>query len=72
MNQEYNSEVVMKPMGNRIARWIDPEQLDENMSSTRSLLAKDRYDNPVILFESDFALRWFSDKYPEVDLQTLL
>ena len=72
MNHEYNSEVVMKPMGNKLARWIDPEQLEENMSSTRSLLAKDRYDNPVILFESDFALRWFSDKYPEVELKSLL
>ena len=72
MNKEYNSEVVMKPLGNKIARWIKPEQLDENMSSNRSLLAKDRYDQPVILFESDFALRWFSDKYPEVELYSLL
>lgn len=72
MNKEYNSEVVMKPLGNKIARWIQPDQLDENMSSNRSLLAKDSYDQPVILFESDFALRWFSDKYPEVELYSLL
>ncbi|MEY8291390.1 peptide chain release factor 3 [Carnobacteriaceae bacterium 52-44] len=72
MNKEYNSEVIMKPLGNKIARWIHPDQLDENMSSNRSLLAKDRYDQPVILFESDFALRWFSDKYPEVELYSLL
>ena len=72
MNKEYNSEVIMKPLGNKIARWIHPDQLDENMSSNRSLLAKDRDDQPVILFESDFALRWFSDKYPEVELYSLL
>ncbi|HLR92170.1 MAG TPA: EF-Tu/IF-2/RF-3 family GTPase, partial [Atopostipes sp.] len=72
MNKEYNSEVVMKPLGNKIARWINPDQLDENMSSSRSLLAKDRYDQPVILFESDFAIRWFSDKYPDVELYSLL
>lgn len=72
MNKEYNSEVIMKPLGNKIARWIHSDQLDENMSSNRSLLAKDRYDQPVILFESDFALRWFSDKYPEVELYSLL
>lgn len=72
MKNEYNSEVVMKPMGKRIARWINPDHLDENMSSSRSLLAKDRYGEPVILFESEFALRWFSDKYPEAELYSLL
>lgn len=72
MNNEYNSEVVMTPLGNRIARWINPEQLDETMSTSRSLLAKDRNEQPVILFESDFALRWFSDKYPEAELYSLL
>lgn len=72
MNNEYNSEVVMTPLGTRIARWIKPEQLEEEMSTSRSLLAKDRYGEPVILFESDFALRWFSDKYPDVELYSLL
>ncbi len=72
MKNEYNSEVVMKPLGNKIARWIDPEQLDENMSTSRSLLSKDQSDQPVILFESDFALRWFNDKYPTVELTSLL
>ena len=72
MQNEYNSEVIMSPLGNRIARWIDPEQLDDKMSTSRSLLAKDGNDQPVILFESDFALRWFSDMYPNVDLTALL
>ena len=31
MKNEYNSEVIMKPMGKRIARWINPEHLDESM-----------------------------------------
>lgn len=29
MAHEYNSEVVMTPIGSRTARWIDPDQLDE-------------------------------------------
>ncbi len=29
MQNEYNSEVVMEPMGHKIARWINPDQLDE-------------------------------------------
>lgn len=69
---EYNSEIVMTPMGNKIARWISEEDLDPNMSSSRNLLARDRFGNPVFLFENSFAERWFMDKYPDIKLMTLL
>lgn len=72
MLNEYNTEVIMTPMGNKTARWIDPEQLDENMGSSRNILVKDRYDQPLFLFENQFAMRWFADKYPDVELKTLL
>lgn len=68
MLNEYNSEVVMTPMGSKQARWIKPEQLDERMSSSRNILAKDRFGEPLFLFENEFAMRWFHDKYPEVEL----
>ncbi|WP_034302609.1 peptide chain release factor 3 [Alkalibacterium sp. AK22] len=72
MRNEYNSEVVMTSIGNRIARWISQDQLDENMGSSRNVLVRDRFDNPLFLFENQFALRWFSDKYPDVELTALL
>lgn len=72
MLQEYNSEVVMTPMGKRIARWIEPKDLNPNMATSRNVLARDRFDNPLFLFENQFALRWFEDKYPEVSLTSLL
>ncbi|MEY2347585.1 peptide chain release factor 3 [Lentilactobacillus buchneri] len=72
MKNEYNSEVNMDPMGHKIARWIDPDQLDEKMSSSRNLLVKDRAGNPLFLFENEFALRWFKDKYPDVTLTAKL
>lgn len=65
---EYNAEVVMTPMGKKTVRWIKPEDLDERMSSSRNILAKDRFDNPLFLFENQFAERWFADKYPDVVL----
>ncbi len=69
MLHEYNSEVEMSPMGSRTARWIDnPEKLDEHASSSRNLLVKDVNGDPLFLFENDFALRWFADKYPDVHL----
>ncbi|AEV95464.1 peptide chain release factor 3 [Pediococcus claussenii] len=72
MLNEYNSEVVMQPMGKKIARWINPDQLDEKMSSSRNLLVKDRFGEPLFLFENQFAERWFKDKYPNVELTAKL
>lgn len=72
MLNEYNAEVIMSPMGHKIARWIDPEDLDEKMSSSRNILARDRFDQPLFLFENQFAERWFADKYPNVKLKSLM
>lgn len=72
MENEYNSEVEMTPIGSRTARWIDPDQLDEKMSSSRNLLVKDVHGDPLFLFENQFAERWFADKYPDVKLQAKL
>ncbi|MBG9980905.1 peptide chain release factor 3 [Facklamia sp. DSM 111018] len=69
---EYNAEVEMTPMGSKIARWIDEKDLDPKMSSSRNLLAKDRFDNPVFLFENQFAENWFKDKHPEIELMQLM
>ena len=68
MKNEYNSEVEMTSIGHRVARWINPDQLDPKMSSSRNLLVKDRFGNPLFLFENAFAERWFHDKYPDVEL----
>lgn len=72
MLNEYNAEVIMTPMGTKIARWIKPEDLDERMSSSRNILARDRFDQPLFLFENQFAMRWFADKYPDVELKSLM
>lgn len=68
MQHEYNSEVVMKPIGSRIARWIDPAQLDTKMSSSRNLLVKDQQGQPLFLFDNQFAENWFKNKYPDIKL----
>ncbi|PLR82130.1 peptide chain release factor 3 [Bacillus canaveralius] len=68
MKNEYNVEVLMERVGNKIARWVENEQIDENLSSSRSLLVHDRYEKKVFLFENDFALRWFQEKNPNIKL----
>ena len=68
MKNEYNVDVVMEGQGSKIARWVENDEIDDKLSSSRSLLVKDRYDHKVFLFENDFALRWFQDKNPNVKL----
>lgn len=73
MKNEYNTEVIMEPIGKKIARWIENEDvITDAMNGPRSNLVNDRFDNKVFLFENEFATRWFSDKYPEVKLYSLL
>lgn len=69
MENEYNVAIQFEPIGSKVARWVDPEQVNEKMASSRNLLVKDRYDRPVFLFENQFAMNWFKDKYPNVDLE---
>ncbi|WP_308314861.1 peptide chain release factor 3 [Bacillus sp. T33-2] len=68
MRNEYNVEVIMERLGSKIARWVENEQIDENLSSSRSLLVNDRYEKKAFLFENDFALRWFQEKNPDIKL----
>ena len=73
MKNEYNVDVKMEPIGSKIARWIENEEdVKESMSSSRSMLVKDRHDNLVFLFENDFAMRWFNDKNPDIRLYSLM
>ena len=73
LKNEYNVDVVMEPVGQKIARWIENEDaIKDNMSTSRSILVKDIYDNFVFLFENEFATRWFEEKFPDVKLYSLL
>ena len=68
MRNEYNAEVIMERLGSKITRWVENEDINENLSSSRSILVNDRFGNKVFLFENEFALRWFNDKNPEIKL----
>lgn len=73
MSGEYNSEVRMEPIGQKIARWVENEEdITDAMSSSRSTLVRDRHGKLVFLFENDFALRWFQDKHENIRLYNLI
>ncbi|WP_330949649.1 peptide chain release factor 3 [Virgibacillus sp. MG-45] len=68
MKNEYNVEVMLETIGERIPRWLNPEQVDETLFDERNMLVKDRDGQPVVLFKNDFSLRWFQDKHPTIEL----
>ncbi|WP_188205569.1 peptide chain release factor 3 [Alkalibacillus aidingensis] len=69
MQNEYNSEVILENIGERIPRWLDKNQkVDEKLFDDRSILVKDREGNPVVLFKNEFTLNLFKDRHPEVEL----
>ena len=73
MKNEYNVDIVMEPVGQKIARWVENEEdIQDKMNTSRSILVKDRYDHLLFLFENEFATRWFEDKFPEIKLYSLL
>ena len=62
----------MTPFSSKISRCIVPEVLYVRMSSSRNILARYRFYQPLFLFENHFAERWFADKYPYVKLKSLM
>ncbi|WP_085991558.1 peptide chain release factor 3 [Oceanobacillus senegalensis] len=73
MENEYNVEVMFDSIGERIPRWLNPEQdINESLFDERRLLVRDRDDNYLVLFQNQFALNWFKENNPKVDLIDLL
>lgn len=69
MENEYNVEVMFDTIGERIPRWLNPEQpINESLFDERRMLVRDRNDNYLVLFQNEFALNWFQENNPEVDL----
>ncbi|PWU69274.1 peptide chain release factor 3 [Gracilibacillus dipsosauri] len=68
MKHEYNVEVLLESIGDRIPRWLKKEQVDPALFDERNLLVKDREDEFLVLFKNDFALRWFIDKHADIEL----
>ncbi|MEN1967172.1 peptide chain release factor 3 [Lentibacillus sp. N15] len=68
MKNEYNAEVMLESVGERIPRWLTVEKPDESLFDERSMLTKDREGNFVVLFKNEFSLRLFTEKHPKVEL----
>jgi peptide chain release factor 3 len=69
LRAEYTVEVRINPMGFQHARWVIGKAFDpmvfERREDTRCLL--DRDDFNVVLFKSDWALRWAQENYKDLE-----
>jgi peptide chain release factor 3 len=69
MKAEYGVDLDMQPMPHQLAKWIKGKEAAEQVrKSSNNLVVVDRFEQPVIIFENDFGLRWFQQKYPDVEL----
>ena len=70
LNNEYNSEIRMEAMDYSVARWVNPETVDDIRDHlvARSTLMYDRFERPIILFANQYTMNNFMQKNPEIEL----
>ncbi|WP_067840268.1 peptide chain release factor 3 [Amphibacillus sediminis] len=68
MKHEYNVEVHLESIGERIPRLLNQDNIDPQLFDERNMLVKDREGAFLVLFKNDFALKWFQDKHKEIEL----
>ncbi|GAB4074028.1 peptide chain release factor 3 [Barrientosiimonas marina] len=68
MQNEYNAEVELEPIGDRVPRWLKPDQVDPSLYDERNMLVQDRSGNYVVLFKNEFSLNWFKENHPDIEL----
>ncbi|MCU6790712.1 peptide chain release factor 3 [Paenibacillus sp. FSL H8-0034] len=64
MKAEYGVEVQLQRMNFQFARWIVDKDVDPAKFRINSQLVKDKKNNFVVLFESEYAMRSAMDKNP--------
>ena len=73
LKSEYGVDILRTPLNYRLARWVrseakpDFDPHDLTLTST-SLLVLDRDDEPVVLFESDWAVEWAKEHTEALEL----
>jgi peptide chain release factor 3 len=72
LKAEYSVDIRIDRLPYLHARWLKGANLDadrfERREDSRCLL--DRDENPVILFKSDWALRWATENYKDLEFLT--
>ncbi|WP_416149102.1 peptide chain release factor 3 [Salipaludibacillus sp. HK11] len=70
MKHEYKVDIEFHHMTHELARWITKGKVTEDMTDSRKMLVNDQQGRQVLLFQNEFALRWFQDKQPDIELSS--
>lgn len=70
MKNEYNVDIIFQHMPHELARWVTKGEITDKMTDSRRMLVEDQLGRPVMLFENEFTLRMFQEKFPEIELST--
>jgi peptide chain release factor 3 len=72
MKAEYGVDLELSPLKHSIAKWVNKDQVQDNMLDSRVLLVEDKEGHPVLLFENEFVLRMFQEKHSTIKLSSIL
>ena len=67
LKSEYGVDILRTPLNYRLARWVSSEAEGEEFDASKmtltstSCLVLDRDEEPVVLFESEWAVQWAID-----------
>ena len=71
MANEFGAEITMSPAPWELAREIDRDDIDKLRGRRQTILVEDRHGRVLVLFASEFALRWVREDLPGVELREL-
>ena len=79
LKNEYNVDLRMQQLNYRFARWIHLEgraiatvdDFDELTLTSTTLKVLDKDEQPVLLFESDWAIQWALERNPKLRLREI-
>lgn len=70
LKNEYNSDIRMEPQPYTLAKWVIADSIDQIKGTldSRTKLVFDHRQRPLILFPNEFALNFYTQKYPDIKL----
>ncbi|MDQ3973222.1 MAG: peptide chain release factor 3 [Actinomycetota bacterium] len=71
MVNEFGCDIVLSPAPWKLAREVDRAHADTLRCQRQTLLVEDRHRRTLMLFASDYALKWARDEHPEVEFREL-
>jgi peptide chain release factor 3 len=75
LQSEYGADARLEPTPWQLLRWVDPSVSRDRLSDVRlppgAQQAEDAQERPVLLFDAEWALKYFHENHPDIELHTV-